>query len=346
MVGDRSNKNRVAPSLVLFYNRQPSPVATCFVIAIILSKAVLGFGAQTGGYSDTVKTVSSSNWTAVLEGEWMIKFYAPWCPACQQIKSEWKNFGKQSSALNINVGKVDVTEEPGLSGRFFVTTLPTIYHAKDGVFRKYHGSRVVDDLQTFIVEKKWEIIEPIAGWKSPSSILMSGMAGLFHLSGWIRQMHTYLIVTLGIPAWGSYIIFILATLLIGLVLGLILVLLADCFCPSKVRYEVIRAEDHEKNMVLNEDPIVSSDEKKDLSDDDEGNNGTNESEEDSAENSAVEYSSDVEEEEEADQEEIDNLQKDQDYNHENEGNLSQEEQGTTPESESVLRQRRTEGTSD
>ncbi|NXJ50245.1 TMX4 protein, partial [Spizaetus tyrannus] len=146
--------------------------------------------------------------------------YAPWCPACQQIELTWESFAKESERLDITVGKVDVTQEPGLSGRFFVTTLPTIYHANDGVFRRYRGSRTLEDLQGYVLERKWEAVEPVAGWKSPSSIVMHGMAGLFHLSGWIRQIHSYLTGILGIHVWISYAIFILATLLIGLFLGL------------------------------------------------------------------------------------------------------------------------------
>ncbi|NWU26933.1 TMX4 protein, partial [Dyaphorophyia castanea] len=167
-----------------------------------------------------VRVLCGSNWSLVLQGQWMLEFYAPWCPACQQIEATWESFAKESERLGIAVGKVDVTQEPGLSGRFFVTTLPTIYHANDGVFRRYRGSRTLEDLQGYILERKWEAVEPVAGWKSPSSIMMHGMAGLFHFSGWIRQIHNYLTGTLGLHVWISYAIFILATLLIGLFLGL------------------------------------------------------------------------------------------------------------------------------
>ncbi|XP_028839931.1 thioredoxin-related transmembrane protein 4 [Denticeps clupeoides] len=183
-----------------------------------------------------VQAVADANWTAVLRGEWMLKFYAPWCPACQNLQGDWDTFGKKSESLGISVGKVDVTQQPGLSGRFLVTTLPTIFHAKDGNFRRYLSSRAIEDFQAYILEKKWEAVEPIAGWKSPSSILMSGMAGLFRLSVWIRQIHTYLTDTLNIPVWGSYVIFAITTLFIGLILGLILVLIADCCCPSRPKH--------------------------------------------------------------------------------------------------------------
>uniref|UniRef100_A0AAR2J5H7 Thioredoxin domain-containing protein n=2 Tax=Pygocentrus nattereri TaxID=42514 RepID=A0AAR2J5H7_PYGNA len=180
-----------------------------------------------------VVTVADANWTLILEGEWMLKFYAPWCPACQHIQADWEALAKESENLGISVGKVDVTQQPGLSGRFLVTTLPTIFHAKDGSFRRYMSSRTIEDIQAYVVQKKWEAVEPLPGWKSPSSVLMSGMAGLFRLSVWIRQIHTYLTDTLGIPSWGSYVIFAIITLFMGLVLGLMLVLIADCICPSR-----------------------------------------------------------------------------------------------------------------
>ncbi|XP_072490530.1 thioredoxin-related transmembrane protein 4 [Notamacropus eugenii] len=228
-----------------------------------------------------VRAMTSSNWTLVLEGEWMLKFYAPWCPACLQTESEWETFAKNGEKLDVNVGKVDVTQEPGLSGRFFVTTLPTIFHAKDGIFRRYRGPGISRDLQDYILEKKWKAVEPVAGWKSPSSIIMSGMAGLFSLSGWIRQLHIYFTGTLGIPIWGSYFIFVIATLMIGLVLGLILVLLADCFCPPKPQDETDQSEliEKEKEALIVED-LGISEEKKDLSDEEEEKDDLSEGEED------------------------------------------------------------------
>nr|XP_033791580.1 thioredoxin-related transmembrane protein 4 [Geotrypetes seraphini] len=261
--------------------RAGAPASRLIALAPLL--LLLGAGAVQAEGSG-VRIVTASNWTSVLQGEWMVKFYAPWCPACQQIESDWKNFAESSKTLEINVGKVDVAEEPGLSGRFFVTTLPTIFHAKDGVFRRYLGSRTSEELQNYILEKKWESVEPVVGWKSPSSITMYGMAGLFHLSGWIRQIHSYLTDTLGIPAWGSYAIFTLSTLLIGLFLGLVLVLLADCICPAKPTYrevmpvpavaneeETVEPSDEEQEEPSDEEQEEHAEEKKTTSDmEDEG----------------------------------------------------------------------------
>ncbi|KAM6279585.1 thioredoxin-related transmembrane protein 4 isoform 2-T2 [Porphyrio hochstetteri] len=257
--------------------------------AVLGPTASLPRAGSPGEPRSRVQVLGGSNWSLVLQGQWMLEFYAPWCPACQQIELTWESFAKESEHLDITVGKVDVTQEPGLSGRFFVTTLPTIY--------QYRGSRTLEDLQGYVLERKWEAVEPVAGWKSPSSIMMHGMAGLFHLSGWIRQIHSYLTGTLGIHVWISYAVFILATLLIGLFLGLILVLISDCLCPSKSRYRAEACEeaitkDNVENAALEEpeeaaelsaDDAEETADVKDLSDgEDAANSSADDSEEDLA----------------------------------------------------------------
>uniref|UniRef100_A0A8C1GBW8 Thioredoxin-related transmembrane protein 4 n=1 Tax=Cyprinus carpio TaxID=7962 RepID=A0A8C1GBW8_CYPCA len=201
--------------------------SSCWICAVFLMLAARVV-AQTD--ASNVLTVADANWTLILDGEWMIKFYAPWCPACQHLHTDWESLGRQSESLGISVGRVDVTQQPGLSGRFLVTTLPTIFHAKDGNFRKYVSSRTIEDIQAYVEQKKWAMVEPVPGWK------MSGMANLFRLSVWIRQIHTYLTNTLGIPSWGSYVIFAIITLFMGLMLGLMLVLIADCIWPSRPKH--------------------------------------------------------------------------------------------------------------
>uniref|UniRef100_A0A8B9NVX9 Thioredoxin-related transmembrane protein 1 n=1 Tax=Apteryx owenii TaxID=8824 RepID=A0A8B9NVX9_APTOW len=163
----------------------------------------------------------------------MVEFYAPWCPACQNLQPEWEKFAEWGEDLEVNIAKVDVTEQPGLSGRFIITALPTIYHCKDGEFRRYQGARTKTDFINFISDQEWKSIEPVSSWFGPSSFLMSSMSALFQLSMWIRHCHGYLTESVGIPVWGSYAIFALATLFSGLILGLIMVFLADCLCPSK-----------------------------------------------------------------------------------------------------------------
>ncbi|GAB5569413.1 thioredoxin-related transmembrane protein 4 [Prionailurus iriomotensis] len=235
-----------------------------------------------------VRPMTASNWTLVMEGEWMLKFYAPWCPSCQQTDSEWETFARNGETLQISVGKVDVIQEPG-------------FNAKDGIFRRYRGPGIYEDLQNYILEKKWQSVEPLTGWKSPASLTMSGMAGLFSISGKIWHLHNYFTVTLGIPAWCSYVFFIMATLIFGLLMGLVLVIISECFYVPLPRHlserteqtrrseeahkaEQLQDAEEEKddsNEEENKDSLVDDEEEKeDLGDEDEA-------EEDEEEDSAA-----------------------------------------------------------
>ncbi|KAM6461690.1 thioredoxin-related transmembrane protein 1 [Liasis olivaceus] len=208
---------------------RPAWVAVASLLLLLL---LIGPGPALAGRNQ-VKVLTDGAWQELLQGEWMVEFYAPWCPACQNLQPEWESFAEWGEDLEVNIAKVDVTEQPGLSGRFIITALPTIYHCKDGEFRRYQGPRTKSDFINFISEQEWKSIEPVSSWLGPSSFLMSSMSALFQLSMWIRHCHKYFTENLGIPNWGSYAIFAFVTLFLGLLLGLIMVFLADCMCPSK-----------------------------------------------------------------------------------------------------------------
>ncbi|GIY31269.1 thioredoxin-related transmembrane protein 1 [Caerostris darwini] len=204
----------------------------CFLLFYI----VIPQGALSKG---ELKTLNEETWTEMLTGEWMVEFFAPWCPACQQLQPLWKEFAGWSDDLGIKVGNVDVTNSPGLSGRFMITALPTIFHVKDGVFRQFRGSRDKESFISFVEEKKWQSIDPIPSWKSPQSYQMTTISLFFKLSMLLRNTHNTLVQDYGIPYWGSYIIFGLLTILVGSLLGLLVVCVIDFFCPSRVGYQPI-----------------------------------------------------------------------------------------------------------
>jgi hypothetical protein len=79
----------------------------------------------------------------------------------------------------VQIAQCDVTKSPGLSGRFLVTALPTIYHVKDGVFRQYQGSRDKDSFISFVEDKKWAKVEPVPFWQSPGSFHMTIVSEFF-----------------------------------------------------------------------------------------------------------------------------------------------------------------------
>merc|ERR1712050_193131 len=187
--------------------------------------------------SGKLTKIEENNWQDLLTGEWMVEFFAPWCPACRGLQPTWEDFSGWSEDLDIGIGQVDVTTSPGLSGRFMVTALPTIFHVKDGVFRQYRGARDKDSFISFVEDKKWSGVEPISSWKSPDSIQMSLVSYFFKLSMVLRNVHTTLTEDYQMHYWVSYVAFAVATILLGGILGLLLVCCIDCVFPP-------RREDH------------------------------------------------------------------------------------------------------
>ncbi|XP_052747934.1 thioredoxin-related transmembrane protein 1 [Galleria mellonella] len=181
------------------------------------------------------RELNEDNWKEILEGEWMVEFYAPWCPACNALAPAWRELSTRASrkSLAMRAAAVDVTKSPGLSGRFVVTALPTIFHVKDGEFRQYKGPRDVDAMLSFVEQQRWKQTEPIPSWKAPHSLQMSLVAEFFKLSQALRSVHNTLMETYGLPTWGSYLIFAVATIFIGAILGLILVCIIDLLYPPR-----------------------------------------------------------------------------------------------------------------
>ncbi|XP_038075377.1 thioredoxin-related transmembrane protein 1-like isoform X2 [Patiria miniata] len=180
-----------------------------------------------------VVQVTDDNWSIIQEGEWMVKFYAPWCPACKAIAPVWTEFSTQDKVLGIQVGEVDVSASPGLSGRFLVTSLPTFYHVRNGEFRVYTGSRGKDDFTGYIAHGRYEELTPVPAWKAPNSIIMTVVSLIFQLSMKVRHFHLLMTTEYGFPAWSVYGFFAVCTVSMGLILGMILVFITDCICPTK-----------------------------------------------------------------------------------------------------------------
>ncbi|KAG5887430.1 hypothetical protein JTB14_024629 [Gonioctena quinquepunctata] len=218
---------------------------TFCIIFVILSAFVSVNGQK------TVIELNEDSWTEILKGEWLVEFYAPWCPACKALEQKWKEFAQLGPGLGIKVGAVDVTTSPGLSGRFIVTALPTIFHVLNGEFRQYKGPRDKDSFSSFIEDKKWEQVEPVPSWKSPNSIQMGIVSSFFKLSQLLRRWI--------LPD------FRYCHHLLGAILGLILVCAIDLIYPPKQSTGVKKS--NKKKEKDSSDELDDDDIKDDLVDD-------------------------------------------------------------------------------
>ncbi|XP_045540716.1 thioredoxin-related transmembrane protein 1 [Papilio machaon] len=210
-------------------------------------------------YVSATRELDEDNWREILQGEWMVEFYAPWCPACNALGPAWTELTNRAARKNLamKTAAVDVTKSPGLSGRFVVTALPTIFHVKDGEFRQYKGPRDAEAMLSYVERAHWRSAEPLSAWKSPDSLQMSLVAHFFKLSQALRSVHTMLMETYGLPTWGSYLIFAVGTIFIGALLGLMLVCVIDLLYPprrpDKVTVSLAEADQRKKDTNKSDD---------------------------------------------------------------------------------------------
>ncbi|KAI0226533.1 Thioredoxin-related transmembrane protein 4 [Lamellibrachia satsuma] len=144
--------------------------------------------------------LSEADWRDMLEGEWLVKLYAPWCPACKVTMHTWRLIANYSAELGVIIGQMDVTKYPGLAGRFMARTLPTIYHVKHGIFRKYPGvDDYVEPVMSFLINEKWQQLPPVPWYRVPTSIPMSLVAVAFRTARKLMVMRHTLMRNFGIP---------------------------------------------------------------------------------------------------------------------------------------------------
>jgi len=201
---------------------------------------------------DSVIHLTEENWRDLMDDEWLVQFSAGWCPACRSLAGQWQTLASSSSKMGIQVAKIDVAENPSLSGRFFVTALPTIFHVINGEFRQYKGPRDAQTLEEFIFEKKWKNLETVPWYFYPDSYFMGAASYFFKLSHGLKDLNTYLLEQYSIPSWASYVLFAIITILLGTLIGLLFVCIVDFIFPPK--------HSHRKSFPQSSDAIVLANE--------------------------------------------------------------------------------------
>jgi thiol-disulfide isomerase/thioredoxin len=107
--------------------------------------------------------------------EHFLFFYAEWCPACQDFKPTFNLLSESEFFENhgITLYRVNVIDNPELTARFLITSLPTLVHVREGSFRVITSKRW--KLIEYFDEKQWTSIQPISSWKSPIGLFASFM---------------------------------------------------------------------------------------------------------------------------------------------------------------------------
>lgn len=86
--------------------------------------------------------------TGATTGDWLIKFYAPWCGHCRKMEPTYERVAEMLHG-EVNVARVDVPANRELGTRFDVKGFPTIKFLSKGKVYDYAGRRTAEDLVEF-----------------------------------------------------------------------------------------------------------------------------------------------------------------------------------------------------
>ncbi|CAF3410773.1 unnamed protein product [Rotaria socialis] len=193
-------------------------------------------------------SLTDKTWKDMLCGQWMVEFYAPWCPSCQYFTSIWNDFAKEMISKEIKVAAVDINDYPSLSGRFRISVLPTIYYVRDGVFRQFNGERTLSGLKNYIELQEWQRTDPVSSFAAPNSLPMSIISSIFDVSVLVKDAYTILQDTYGWPPWLIYIFFTVVVIFVGLVLGFGVLMIIDYCVTGTVKDDINNLADDAKDV--------------------------------------------------------------------------------------------------
>jgi len=225
--------------------------------------------------------ITDNNWRQLDKGEWLIEFYAPWCPACRAMQPRWDQLArdvKEFGEVRVRIAKCDVTDNPWLTGRMMIASLPSIFHIKEKEYRKYSGSRSSEELYDYLLKKKWQDTPVLEKWREPHGAAMTAMSGFYKLANVVQSVHDTMTITYGFPVWASYVIFGLLTLACGLTAGLVIVCCMDCLSTPTTperRAAIIEKnrrarEERERQAKMMEEMEAKKEEKGGKGEEDEG----------------------------------------------------------------------------
>jgi thiol-disulfide isomerase/thioredoxin len=119
-----------------------------FVVMLLALLGVIRYGSE--GFISGFDTAG-----APPVGEFVM-YYADWCPHCQSVKPDWKDFGKNGyvtvNGKNVKVGMVEESEKDKMAGKN-VKGFPTfLFSTTEGQSIEYSGPRTKDSWFDFLAQ--------------------------------------------------------------------------------------------------------------------------------------------------------------------------------------------------
>lgn len=104
--------------------------------------------------SDAVKEFTEDNFDSEViqaDGTVLVDFWAPWCGPCRQIAPMIDELANENP--EIKIGKINVDDNPAISERFGISSIPTLLVFRKGeVAESFMGVRPKSAIQAALTE--------------------------------------------------------------------------------------------------------------------------------------------------------------------------------------------------
>jgi len=180
-------------------------------------------------------------------GDWFIKFYAPWCGHCKRLAPTWEEVATDLKG-EVNVAKVDVTENRALGKQFGVKGFPTLLLFRRGKMEKYSGARTKEALSEWA-----RTAEPTDDLPGPLSIADTAVSGMVKILEDLFGVINKFPVSAAILSVGG--------LFVGILFGAVFAMC--CGCGGSVEYRdriVYKQRDVSGAVSSNGPPPIDDDE--------------------------------------------------------------------------------------
>eukprot|EP00607_Mallomonas_marina_P005995 CAMPEP_0182428380 /NCGR_PEP_ID=MMETSP1167-20130531/22702_1 /TAXON_ID=2988 /ORGANISM="Mallomonas Sp, Strain CCMP3275" /LENGTH=218 /DNA_ID=CAMNT_0024611259 /DNA_START=160 /DNA_END=816 /DNA_ORIENTATION=+ len=148
----------------------------CFAVAAIWISGVISSDVVVLNIDNFEHDTQAA--TGATTGDWLVEFYAPWCGHCKTLAPIWENLATELKG-DINVAKVDATENGRLATRFGIEGFPTILFFHKGTYYKYNGRRSMESIASFAREDfkdtDGEAVPPMPSWLDEYFIIIKGV---------------------------------------------------------------------------------------------------------------------------------------------------------------------------
>ena len=87
------------------------------------------------GVNENIVEITDQNFADTIEGSTgltMVDFWAEWCGPCRMVAPIVEALADDYSGNGVTVGKLDVDQNPDVTVRFAVRSIPSVLFFKDG----------------------------------------------------------------------------------------------------------------------------------------------------------------------------------------------------------------------